>query len=72
MRDDAHPVDVELVIRLEAAEGEPVWWAESPQVDGFSVAADTLAELRTRSLDCLEDLAAITGKPLGRVTEHLA
>jgi predicted RNase H-like HicB family nuclease len=37
---------VELIFHLEPVEGEPVWWAESPQIPGLAAAAPTLGELR--------------------------
>lgn len=43
----------ELLIHLESADGDVVWWAESPQVPGFTAAAPTLAELRELALDAL-------------------
>jgi predicted RNase H-like HicB family nuclease len=58
---------VELVIHIEAADGEAVWWAESPEVPGFSAAAPTLAELRERATAALTELQ---GAPV-RLTERL-
>jgi predicted RNase H-like HicB family nuclease len=58
---------VELVIHIEAADGEAVWWAESPEVPGFSVAAPTLAEMRERATAALNELEG----PV-RITERLA
>lgn len=34
-------------LHLEAVDGEEVWWAECDDVDGFTAAAPTLAELRS-------------------------
>jgi predicted RNase H-like HicB family nuclease len=47
---------VELVIHLEPAGEESVWWAESPDVEGFSAAAPTLAELRVQATAALRDI----------------
>jgi predicted RNase H-like HicB family nuclease len=47
---------IELVIHIEAADGEAVWWAESPDVPGFSAAAPTLADLRDRATAALAEL----------------
>jgi predicted RNase H-like HicB family nuclease len=47
---------IELVIHMEVADGEAVWWAESPEVPGFSVAAPTLAEMRDRATTALAEL----------------
>lgn len=33
----------ELLLHLDEADGEPVWWAEAP---GFTAAAGTLTDLR--------------------------
>lgn len=49
---------VELTIHLENSDGEIVWWAESPDVDGFSAAAPSLSELRSRSVAALRDLVS--------------
>lgn len=51
-----------LVVHLDEADGEAVWWAESPDLPGFSAAAPTLAELRER----------VTGAIGDGWTEHLA
>lgn len=53
---DVTMATIELVIHIEAANGEAVWWAESPEVPGFSAAAPTLAELRTRATAALAEL----------------
>jgi hypothetical protein len=58
---------IELVIHIEAADGEAVWWAESPDVPGFSAAAPTLVELRERSIAALSELRGSV-----RITERLA
>jgi hypothetical protein len=58
---------IELVIHIEAADGEAVWWAESADVPGFSVAASTLAELRERATAALTELRG----PV-RIVERLA
>jgi hypothetical protein len=47
----------ELVIHLEGGDGEVVWWAESPQIPGFSAAAPTLKELRERAYRALREIA---------------
>jgi predicted RNase H-like HicB family nuclease len=57
----------ELTIHLEAVEGEVVWWADSPDVPGFSAAAPSLVELRERATAALEE---ILGAPVPLV-EHL-
>jgi predicted RNase H-like HicB family nuclease len=50
----------ELIIHLEDADGEVVWWAESPDVPGFSAAAPSLDELRRRAIDALAELVEHT------------
>jgi len=47
-------MNVELIIHLEADGAEAVWWAESPDVAGFSAAAPTLAELRQMAVEGIE------------------
>lgn len=47
---------IELIIHLEGVDGEAVWWAESPDVPGFSAAAPSLIELRERAQAALEEL----------------
>lgn len=44
-----------LIIHLDHADGEIVWWAESPDARGFTAAANTLAELRELSQASLDD-----------------
>lgn len=46
----------ELMIHLEHAEGEAVWWADSPDAPGFSAAASSLIELRERATAALEEI----------------
>lgn len=58
---------VHLAIRLEEADDNAVWWADSSDVPGFSVAADTLAELREMSLSCLREVVS----PAVRLAERL-
>lgn len=51
----------ELIIHLEASEdGEPLWWAEAPDVPGFYAAGGSLAVLRSRALDALRDIRGTT------------
>jgi len=45
----------ELIIHLDNADGEVVWWAESPQVPGLTAAASSLAELRELAMKALRD-----------------
>ncbi|HMG42281.1 MAG TPA: hypothetical protein VK611_13165 [Acidimicrobiales bacterium] len=46
----------ELIIHLGSADGEVVWWAESPDAPGFTAAAPSLAELRQLAVVALQDL----------------
>jgi predicted RNase H-like HicB family nuclease len=45
-----------LIIHLDNADGEVVWWAESPEAPGFTAAASSLVELRELALNGLRDL----------------
>ncbi len=51
-------MDVRLLIHGEPADGEGrlVWWVESPDVPGFSGAADHLLEARITSERAIRDL----------------
>ena len=51
--DETMTTVVELIIHLDDVDGEVVWWAESPGVEGFSAAAPTLAGLRETALAAL-------------------
>ena len=64
-------MDVQLVIHLERADRDIVWWAETDDVPGFSAAADTLVDMRAHALAALAEIAAEQGETLGRVTERL-
>lgn len=64
-------MDVHLLIHLERADRDVVWWAETDDVAGFSAAADSLAEMRARALAALAEIAEEQGHALGRVTEQL-
>lgn len=47
---------IELHLHLEpTGAGEVAWWADSPDVAGFSAAAPTLAELRSRATAALRE-----------------
>lgn len=54
---------VKLLVHLEAAEGDRpfVWWAESPQVAGLSVAADHLRDVLERSDSAIRALLSEQG-----------
>jgi hypothetical protein len=45
-----------FLVHLERTDDGPSWWAVSEEVPGFSAAADTLTELRTRIRAALSDL----------------
>jgi predicted RNase H-like HicB family nuclease len=53
-------MDVRLLIHLDRLDDEQraVWWAESPDVPGFSAVGDTLRELRSCSISALEEICA--------------
>ncbi len=50
---------IHLIMHLEAFEidglREVAWWAESPDVPGFSAAAPTVVRLRSSALEALVD-----------------
>ena len=48
---------IDLVIHLETVNSHRVmWWADSPQVPGFSAAADSLSALRARAKEALAEV----------------
>jgi predicted RNase H-like HicB family nuclease len=57
----------ELIIHLEVADGEVVWWAESPDLPGFTAAGSSLSELRELATAAIEE---IRGGPV-QIVEHL-
>lgn len=65
-------MNAQLVIHLDNADGKLVWWAESPQVPGFTASADTLPELRGTIAEVLADLAEDLGEPVSFTSERLA
>jgi hypothetical protein len=59
---------VELILHLETTDtGEIVWWADSPDVAGFSAAAPTLVALRERATAALRDLVSSEVKIVERL-----
>ncbi len=61
-------MDLHLLVHLEpGSDGSLVWWGEVPEVPGFSVAADALAELISRSQWALADVLAGDSKDLGEL-----
>ena len=56
---------MEMILHIRVERGDDAhvtWWATSPQWPGFTVAADTLSELRTLSQE------AIAHRLVGTVT----
>lgn len=53
-------MQVNLLIHLEATGGDPacVWWAESPEMPGFSAAADHLPELLRQAQEAIDELVS--------------
>lgn len=47
---------VRMLLHLELADAAPVWWAESEDLPGLTVAADDLAELRRLIREQLAEL----------------
>jgi predicted RNase H-like HicB family nuclease len=60
---------VELIIHLEAAEDEAVWWAESPDVAGFTAAGSSLSELRRRAHAALTEITGGTVQLVERMAQ---
>ena len=46
---------VELYVHLVLAADGVCWWAESDDLPGFSAAAGTLAEMRRRAIEVLDE-----------------
>lgn len=59
---------VELLIHLEPAGAEVIWWAESPDFAGFSAAAASLSELRARATQAITEFAG----PNTAIVERMA
>ncbi len=51
-----------FLVHLERTDDGPSWWAVSEEVPGFSAAAATLTELRTRISAALSDLGIEEGR----------
>ena len=64
-------MDVTLLVHQEAGDQGVVWWAESPEVPGFSATDVSLDGLRARARDALRDIAADRGEGLGTVSTVL-
>ena len=65
-------MDALLVIHFDSADGQEVWWAESPEVPGFTASADNLPELRTAIANVLPDLSSDAGEDIVFAAEQLA
>lgn len=65
-------MDVRLLVHLEdGSDGSLVWWGDVPELPGFSVTAETLAELISRAHWALADVLADEGRDLGDVAVFL-
>jgi predicted RNase H-like HicB family nuclease len=55
---------IKMVVHLERIEDAPgfSWWAESDELPGFSVAADSLPELMRRTAAAIPDILADEGQ----------
>ncbi len=53
---------VRLLVHLEPFGGRKIWWAESPDIPGFSASDATLKDLLTRSSWTLADIAEERGE----------
>lgn len=52
---------IRLLVHLEAAGDQQVWWAESPDVPGFSASDGTLRDLLARSSWAMTEIAEERG-----------
>ena len=64
-------MNVTLLVHLEAVESGLVWWAESPEVPGFSVTSTTLRELQVRAKMAMADIAEDEGWVLDGIRAEL-
>lgn len=65
-------MDVTLRVHLDEADGPTGWWADSPQVPGFSAAANSMDELVARATWALNDVVCDEfSEELGDVTVEL-
>lgn len=63
---------VDLFIHLEqVSPTSAVWWGESPDVPGFSVTAESMAELFTLAEKALRDILNEQGDDLVGITSDL-
>jgi len=58
---------VQFVVHMDVGDNDVVWWAESPDIPGLSVAADTLVDLRR----LVSESASIHANPAAEVTFQL-
>jgi hypothetical protein len=65
-------MDITLLIHVGLAEKEIVWWAESDELPGVTVAAPTLMQMREELDQVLTDLSAEQGDEIVIGQEMLA
>lgn len=66
-------MDITLEFHIEAVgEGVVSWWAESNDLPGVTVAADSLLELRELIDQMLSDLSEDRDEPIVVIAEHLS
>ena len=64
---------VRVVLHMEPLDsGATSWWAESPDLAGFSAAADSLVELRGLCTEAVHEIAAEDGLEVGRIAWSFA
>jgi hypothetical protein len=49
-------MNVRLYVHVESTPSGPTWWAESPELPGFSAAASSLSELSVRAKWAVVDI----------------
>ena len=63
---------IRLLIHLEPAGDRQLWWAESPDLPGFSASEDTLRDLLARANWAISEIAEESGVgPMVDVTYEL-
>lgn len=72
MEEVSTTMDITLLIHVEMADQEIVWWAESDDLPGVTVAAPSLMEMREELDNLLRDLAVERGEAIVITEEMLA
>lgn len=65
-------MDIRLVLHLESATEDVVWWGESPDVAGFTVSDVHLDVVLATARQALSEILAADGQVLGELVTILA